>query len=281
MLFAEPVDSWVDSWERALLSKPKSDYSIQTVSNALRMLESFYSETELGVSELSRKLNLHKNNVFRLLATLEESGYIEQNGDTERYRLGTRCLELGAAFSRDHALMKSARPILEELVGDCNETAHLAVLRDREVVHLDGVQADQMLICSLRVGQRLPVHCTALGKVLIACGGAESKEQIQSLLRENPSGLTARTPSTLTDTQKLLDELGSVAAQGMARDLEECEFGMGCVAAPVFDGFGQLLAAVSVSGPISRLSEDALHGETGGRVVEAAEQLSRGLGYQI
>ncbi|MAJ60737.1 MAG: IclR family transcriptional regulator, partial [bacterium TMED88] len=74
------------------------------------MLEAFYADSELGVSELSRRLNLHKNNVFRLLATLEQAGYIEQNGETDRYRLGTRCLELGAAFSRDHALMKSSRP---------------------------------------------------------------------------------------------------------------------------------------------------------------------------
>ncbi|MDG2050696.1 MAG: IclR family transcriptional regulator [Myxococcota bacterium] len=263
------------------MSKPKSEYSIQTVSNALRMLESFYADSELGVSELSRRLNLHKNNVFRLLATLEQSGYIEQNGDTDRYRLGTRCLELGAAFSRDHALMKSSRPILENLADSTNETAHIAVLRDHEVVHLDGVQADQMLICSLRVGQRLPVHCTALGKVLIGCAGSAGPERVLSLLDHASSGLISRTPATITDEQKLLDELGSVAAQGVARDLEECEVGMGCVAAPVFDGFGDLVAALSVSGPISRLSEAALHGEVGQWVLQAAEQLSQGLGYQV
>ena len=95
--------------------KPKSDYSIQTVSNALRMLESFYKSDELGVSELSRRLRLHKNNVFRLLATLEEHGYIEQSLETERYRLGTRCLELSQSFARGNALLQRAHPILNEL----------------------------------------------------------------------------------------------------------------------------------------------------------------------
>ena len=95
------------------MSKPKSEYSIQTVSNALRVLEVFYEEHEIGVSELSRLLNLHKNNVFRLLATLEESGYIEQSEQSERYRLGVRCLELGRAYLRANSLLHCARPILE------------------------------------------------------------------------------------------------------------------------------------------------------------------------
>ena len=122
-------------------AKPKSDYSIQTVSNALRMLESFRGEDELGVSELARGLQLHKNNAFRLLATLEEHGYIEQSTDNDRYRLGTRCLELGQVYIGSQSLLQRARPVLRELVLKVGETAHLAVLRDHEVVHLDGVQS--------------------------------------------------------------------------------------------------------------------------------------------
>ena len=122
------------------MPKPKSDYSIQTVTNALRLLESFFDDDELGVSELSRRLGLHKNNVFRLLATLEQSGYIEQSSRSERYRLGAGCLELGCAFSRSHGLLDCARPLLEDLSQQLQEAAHLAVLRDFEVVHLVGIQ---------------------------------------------------------------------------------------------------------------------------------------------
>jgi DNA-binding IclR family transcriptional regulator len=261
------------------MAKPKSDYSIQTVSNALRMLEAFYAETELGVSELSRRLGLHKNNVFRLLATLEESGYIEQSPETERYRLGTRCLELGHAFSRDHTLMKRSRAILEDLSARTRETAHLAVLRDLEVVHLDGVQAEQMMLCALRVGQRLPAYCTALGKVLVACGDASLRDRFARAIGAK-TGLPQRTPATIVDAQKLLDELGSVFAQGYAIDAEECEPGMSCVAAPVYDAHGNVAGALSVSGPASRLPGDLIHAEVSGQVLVSAERLSQELGYR-
>ena len=142
------------------MSKPKSDYTIQTVSNALRLLEAFSREPELGVSELSRRLGLHKNNVFRLLATLELGGYVEQSAATDRYRLGVRCLELGRAYARSHSLVERARPVLARLVAELGETAHLGVLRDFEVVHLDGIQPPRLLVTASRVvrGSR----CTAV-----------------------------------------------------------------------------------------------------------------------
>ena len=108
--------------------KPKSDYVIQTVVNALRLLEEFHSEDELGVTELSRRLKLHKNNVFRLLATLEQRDYIEQSPANERYRIGARCLELGEAFCRSHSLLERARPTLRDLARTAGETAHLALM---------------------------------------------------------------------------------------------------------------------------------------------------------
>ncbi|MBW2382342.1 MAG: IclR family transcriptional regulator [Deltaproteobacteria bacterium] len=262
------------------MAKPKSEYSIQTVSNALRMLEAFYQEDELGVSELSRRLSLHKNNVFRLLATLEQRGYIEQSPENERYRLGTRCLELGQAFSRRHTLLRRARPILEELVRKVGETAHIAVIRDFEVVHLDGVLADQMVLTTLRVGHRLPVHCTALGKVLVGCSDAATQESFgRSVVAEE--GLASRTESTIADPQKLFDELRTVSAQGFALDLEECEPGMRCVAAPVRDCTGSVIAAISISGPGFRLAEESLHGDIGRRVVACADQLSQELGHGL
>ena len=149
-------------------SKPKSEYAIQTVTNALRMLEVFHNESEMGVSELARELGLHKNNAFRLLATLELAGYIQQTPATELYHLGPRCLELGRAFARSHTLINQARPILEELASEVGETAHLGVLSGREVVHLDGVLPDQLVLTSLRIGNRVDAHCTAIGKALLA-----------------------------------------------------------------------------------------------------------------
>lgn len=258
-------------------AKPKSEYAIQTVQNAMRLLEAFDDELELGVSELSRRLDLHKNNVFRLLATLEQSGYIEQSPDSDRYRLGIRCLELGRAYERGVDLMRNARGVLLGLAAGLGETAHLTVLSDFEVVHLDGEEPSQILFCGRRIGLRLPAHCTASGKALLAASGDETLGQYD---REHVSrgALAAYQPRTIVDREKLFEHLRSVAVQGFALDLEEYEAGLCCAAAPIQDGVGRLHAALSISGPASRLSEERLLDEMVPAVTEAAQGLGRILG---
>jgi DNA-binding IclR family transcriptional regulator len=270
-------------------SKPKSEYAIQTVTNALRMLEVFHAETEMGVSDLARRLGLHKNNAFRLLATLELAGYIQQTPSTELYHLGPRCLELGQAFARSHTLMDRARPILQSLAAEQGETAHLGVLSGREVVHLDGALPDQLVLTGLRVGRRLGAHCTALGKVLLAgemggrrasSGAAASSEQapapLDALLGEAP--LDQHTRATLADPEKLVDELRAVQLRGYATDVEEYAPGLRCVAAPVRDGSARVVAALSLSGPAMRLDEERLHGAIAAAVTDAADRLSAAIG---
>jgi len=260
------------------MSKPKSDYSIQTVSNALRLLEAFRDEDELGVSELSRRLKLHKNNVFRLLATLEQSGYVEQSASSERYTLGARCLELGRAYAHGHTLLRRARPVLEELARELRESAHLGVLRNFEVLHLDGEQPDELVLATSRVGRRLPVHCTALGKVLLGCAD-EPTRITYDRTAASAGGLEARTPVTITDPHKFLEHLHTVAARGFALDLEECEPGLCCAAAPVFDATGRALAALSISGPAVRLTESVLFRDVLPVLTAAASGFSEELGY--
>ena len=136
-----------------------------------------------------------------------------------------------------------------------------------------------MLLCALRVGQRLPAHCTALGKALVACADADLRERYGKSLGGS-SALAPRTEATIVDSQKLLDELGSVSAQGYAVDCEECEPGMSCVAAPVYDAVGSVVAALSISAPASRLNRQAMDGDAGRGVLDSAERLSRELGYR-
>ncbi len=260
------------------MRRAKSDYVIQTVRNALRVLEEFRQESELGVTELARRLGLHKNNVFRILATLEQQGYVEQVGENEAYRIGVRCLELGRAYGTSRSLLRLARPVLEELVSRCGESAHLGELREFEVVHLDGEQGAQLVQTGLRVGRTLPAHCTALGKVLLAGAPPEQRERYDREMREG-RGLAARTARTLTDRDKLLEHLHGVAAQGYAVDIEECEPGLCCAAAPVFEASGRLVAAVSISGPAFRLPEEELQVSLVPAVQAAAQRLSRQLGF--
>ncbi len=261
-------------------SKPKSEYAIQTVLNALRMLEVFHKESEMGVSDLARRLDLHKNNAFRLLATLELAGYIQQTPKTELYHLGPRCLELGHAFARSHSLIDQARPILEELANSTGETIHLGVRSGVEVVHLDGVLPEQLVLTGLRVGERAPAHCTALGKVLLSGDDVD----LSAHAGENsgqPAVFERFTESTCVDAAKLADELRAVALNGYAADLEEYSVGLRCVAAPVHDASARVVAALSISGPSFRLSPKVLHGEGAQAVTRAASQLSQKLGSPI
>jgi len=285
-------------------SKPKAEYAIQTVANAMRMLEVFHVESEMGVSDLARRLRLHKNNAFRLLATLELAGYIRQNPETELYCLGPRCLELGQAYSRSHNLIEHARPMLEDLSANVAETAHLGSLVDDEVVHLDGVLPDQLVLTGSRVGSRLPSHCTALGKVLLAgspaasmvsageTAGPDAPAAATSLVSESSRrerkttanwdrDLSGFTGATIVDPMKLVDELCNVELRGYAVDLEEYALGLCCVAAPIRDATSRVVAALSISGPSFRLPESVLHGEAAEAVVAAASQLSQELGAPI
>jgi DNA-binding IclR family transcriptional regulator len=264
-------------------SKPKSDYAIQTVSNALRMLEVFQSETEIGVSDLARRLGLHKNNAFRLLATLELAGYIQQSPETELYRLGPACLELGRAYAHHHTLMREAHAILEGLADSVRETAHLGILQGDEVVHLDGVLPDQLVLTGSRVGQRLPSHCTALGKALLSgeLGHSARAGHEGDGLPLTDRELLSYTEATIVDGAKLLEQLRVAQLEGYAVDLEECAPGLRCVAAPIRDANARVVAAISLSGPSVRLSEDRLHGEIARSVKEAATRLSQELGSPL
>lgn len=265
------------------MRKAKSEYAIQTVVNALRVLEAFERDEELGVTELSRALDLHKNNVFRILATLEMKGYIEQHAGGG-YRLGVRCFELGKAFGRACGdLVRRATPVLDALATETGETVHLGVLRDFEVVHLAGREASQIVRVGSRVGRRLPAHCTALGKVLLGCGGEPTlREYARWLGDAAPPG---RTDATIVDRAKLFEHLQGVGLRGLAVDVGECDEGLCCAAAPVHDETGALVAALSVSAPAFRtgLRTDAggLAASLGPPVAAAAVRLSALLGHSV
>jgi IclR family KDG regulon transcriptional repressor len=260
------------------MKKAKSEYSIQTVSNALRLLETFRGEQELGVTELSLQLGLHKNNVFRLLATLEQRGYIEQCPKSERYRLGVSCVELGNAYNRGCSLVDLARPRMAELAESLNETVHLAVLSQFEVIHLLCEQPDQLLHSGSRVGQRLPAYCTSLGKVLLACGDPALREDYDKDYVAK-GGLKSRTSSTIVDRDKFFEHLRGIAAEGLAIDGEECEEGLACVAVPVYDASGRAVAALSASGPAFRFADESLRGSIAPAMTQAAKTLSTQLGF--
>jgi len=255
--------------------KEKSEYIIQAVSHALDLLEQFHGDVdELGVTELSKRLKLHKNNVFRLLATLESRGYIEQNKATENYRLGLKALELGQTFIKQMGLLRQAKPILDKMVADCNETCYVAIFKEGHVVYLDTVETDMTVRVVSRVGSRLPSYCTAAGKVYLA---HMSEEEINEILPTEE--FRTYTNNTIKNRAELRKELEKIAAQGYAIDKEELDLGVHCVAAPIRDYTRRIVGSISVSGPTMRLSEERIEKELVPLVLQASEELSTRLGY--
>jgi IclR family KDG regulon transcriptional repressor len=258
-----------------MAKKEKSEYIIQAVSHALDLLEQFHDEVdELGVTELSKRLKLHKNNVFRLLATLESRNYIEQNKVTENYRLGLKTLELGQTFIKQMGLLRQSRPVLEGLVKECNETTYVAILKESHIVYLDVVETDLTVRVVPRVGARLPAFCTAAGKVQIAY---MTDEELENYLPTKE--MKRYTPKTVVDREELKRHLKVVAEQGYAIDDEEMDVGVKCVGAPIRDYTRRIIGAVSISGPSMRFTDERLEKELIPLVMRSGEEISHKLGY--
>jgi len=258
------------------MKREKVNYLIQSVSHAFDILESFTrSDKELGVTELAKRLGLHKNNVFRLLATLEHRGYIEQNRETENYRLGPKTLQIGSIFIEQRECRRQARPVLEGLMAATEETAVIAVLRANKVIYMDSVESTRTVRAISRVGAMLPAHCTAVGKAQLAFLPPAEIERLypEPVLPE----LTTR---TLQSREELLQELQLTRAREYAIENEECDLDVRSVAAPVRDFSGSIIAAIGIVAPSGRLGDDRLTQD--GilvRVQEAALAISSKLGY--
>lgn len=259
-----------------MAKKEKSEYLIQAVSHALDLLEQFRGEVdELGVTELSKRLKLHKNNVFRLLATLESRGYIEQNRVTENYRLGLKTLELGQTFIRQMGLLRQSKPVLDDLVSKCNETSYVAVLKDYYIIYLDAVETDMTVRVVPRVGSRLPAYCTAAGKIQLA---HMSDEELENYFQHKE--LKSYTDKTITDREVLKKQLKLVVENGYAVDDEELDIGVKCVSAPIRDYTRRIIGAVSISGPSMRFSPERMKKELIPLALSASEEISTKLGFQ-
>lgn len=245
--------------------------NLQSVRRALRALE-FISEGECGVTELGRKLGVHKATASRLVATLAERGFVERDPATEKYRLGFGLISLAGAAMGGNDLVRTARPILEDLAERTRETVNLGVMSGDAVVYIDQVTGTRSIVSVNWVGQRTPLHCTSNGKVLLA---SMSEAERARLLRD---GLPRLTPKTVTDPEVLRVELADIARRGYAQTMEELEEGLNAVASPIRGVGGHVVAAVSVSGPAFRMRGVDLP-RMGRATAEAAAAISRHLGH--
>ncbi len=261
----------------AMLKKEKANYIIKTVVHALDVLEQFHdNDDELGVTELSRRLKLDKNNVFRLLATLASRNYIEQNKRTENYRLGLKNLQLGQTVINQMGLHRHSKHALEALAQKCNETCYVAVLRGSHIINLDVVESGQPVRVVTRVGIMLPANCTAAGKVLLAGAAFEGEQN-----RLSTADLGQISPQSITKLHEQKKQLEKISVQGFALEDEELDVGVSGIAVPIRDYTRCIVGAISISGPTMRFSETRMHDELVPMAQKAAEEISLRLGYCV
>jgi DNA-binding IclR family transcriptional regulator len=258
-----------------MVHRDKTNYVIQSVAHSLDVLEQFFGDLdELGVTELSKRLKLHKNNVFRLLATLEARGYIEQNRSNENYRLGTKCLYLGRRYIHHMGLVRQARPILADVARKCRESVFVAIVRRDGVVPLESAEPDDRAVkITPPIGQTLPLHCTAIGKAHLAF---DPEEQLKSSLPEQLDRYTSR---TIVDRAVLLEQLHSVLREGYSVDAGEFFEDVASVAAPIRDYTRSVVGSLAIAGPCYRIPCDRISRELAPLVLEAGRELSFRLGF--
>ncbi|CAG5080066.1 IclR family transcriptional regulator [Thermobacillus xylanilyticus] len=248
---------------------------IQALDRALRILDLFDEHTpELKLTEISARMQLHKSTAHALLRTLQIHGYIEQDEESGKYRLGLRLLEKGQMLLQNLDIRNVARPHLQALSDATGQTAHLLILDGREGVYIDKVEGAQAAIRYSRIGRRVPLHSSASGKVLAAFQPPDALERLLA-------GYTyvRHTPNTIDSEAKFRRELEEVRKHGCAFDREENEPGVLCIAAPIFGHDGQLLAAMSLSCMTARVDEAEAQ-RLAERVRKTTAEISARLGHR-
>lgn len=246
---------------------------VQSLDRALELLELLATNGgEMGVSELARRLEVHKSTAFRLLATLQDHGLVEQNAATEKYRLGYGLVRLAGAVVAELDLSRAARAVMQELADRSRETVNLALLQGDRVINIDQITSSHLVVNVNWVGKQNPVHCTSTGKVLLAFLPAAERRRFLS------RPLERLTPRTIVDRATLEKQLERVRDDGYAFTLEELEVGLNAVAAPVRDARGDVIAALSVSGPSYRVLPQRLS-ELGEMTRDAGTAISRRMGF--
>jgi DNA-binding IclR family transcriptional regulator len=259
------------------LKRPKRPpYKVQVLDRAINIIEFIGQQStgEAGLRELSAAMKLHKTTTHRIAHVLESRGLLRRGLDSNRYRLGLHLYDLGCQ-ALDHVnIREEARPLMRRVALEVGETVHLAVLDRAEVLYIDRVEAQRSLTMGSKLGARNPVYCTALGKALLAYSPDAEVEQILSACR-----MEARTRNTFTSPLALKRELERIRDRGYAIDDEEIEDGIRCVAAPILNPANRAIAAISVSGPSSRITPNRFE-FIGTTVLQAAQDLSAHMGRE-
>jgi IclR family KDG regulon transcriptional repressor len=252
---------------------------VQTIERVANIFEVMAQNTQgISLKELSARVSLPKGTIHRLLSSLAYFGYVRQASESKNYQLGFKLVELGNSLLNQLDVRVQARPFLVGLSKGIKETIHLVVFDQNEALYVDKVESNEKssgLQMVSRVGLRIPAHCSSVGKVFLA---HLSDSELDTLIKEK--GLKKRTKNTITDPEKLKQHLKIIRQQGYAVDDEENEKGIRCVGAPIFNQRGQVIAAISISGPAVRITQKIIQQTLRKEVLQTALDISREMGYQ-
>ncbi len=246
---------------------------VGVVMKVLKILEALQGNPSgLQLKEIAQRTAINKSTAYRFLAHLQGEGYLYRD-DAGAYVIGPKLARMGSGMNLEESLRKMSRPVLQKLWVATGETVNLAILDGQQILYLDVIESSHTFRFASEVGARRPLYCTALGKAMIAHLPAEEmKELVPSLSFER------LTPRTITQPAKLKKELAKIRLQGYALDDEEAVLGARCIAAPIFDAGGKIIAGMSVSGPLTRITEEKVT-LFAAIVKKAAQSVSRRLGY--
>ncbi|GAB3913822.1 IclR family transcriptional regulator [Kibdelosporangium lantanae] len=244
---------------------------VQSVDRALAILDILAARGEAGVTEIATELDVHKSTAFRLIGALENRRLVEQVAERGKYRLGFGIVRLAGATTARLDLPRESHPVCERLALELDETVNVAIMDSGQATNITQVYGTAAVTTRNWIGQRTPLHATSSGKVLLAWAPEEDLELALDTLERY-------TPNTITSRSRLLAELDTIRDHGWGSTNEELEIGLNALAAPIRDGSGGVIAAVSVSGPAYRLTVE-LFAEVAEKLCAGAAEISSRVGF--
>ncbi|SDM56342.1 transcriptional regulator, IclR family [Bacillus sp. OK048] len=219
-------------------------------------------------------MGLSKSTTHRLLATLSNFNYVIKDEETDKYKLGLQILFLSRNLLNNSNIVSTAKPYLQKLSKEVNETIHLCIEDQGEIVYIDKIESNQSIQMYSRIGSRAPMHSTGVGKVILSDKNQQDFEKLLSKMK-----FVRRTPTTITSKEEFVKEIEKVKVQGYALDNVENEEVIRCIASPIFDHKGKIIASFSISGPSNRVTMEYIESTLIDKVKTYTKEISRNLGY--
>ena len=253
----------------------KDRYLINSIIRACNILRCLSKDQcHFKISEVARLLQLDRSATYRILLSLEKCGFVGKDKKTGEYSLGMAAFEIGNTYLRRMDFIQISKPIMTDLASEVQETVHLALLSDTEIVYVDKVDSPRTLGVMSKIGQRAPVYCTALGKTLLA---HQPEDELSRIIKEIQ--LKPFTKNTITSKRRLIEELKVIREKGYALDQREYEEDVECIGAPIRNHLGEVISALSISGPQKKINTPK-EKQYIDQVIKATSLISSNMGYK-